>query len=48
METKVSLPCLQDTATCPRPEPDQSSPCIRKPPLKFEVHGTVHRHIILS
>ena len=27
METECSLPHLQVPATCPRPEPDQSSPC---------------------
>jgi len=27
MEPKDSLPYLQEPATCPYPEPDQSSPC---------------------
>jgi hypothetical protein len=27
MEPKGSLPHLQEPATCPYPEPDQSSPC---------------------
>ena len=27
MEPEVSLPCLHRLATCPYPEPDQSTPC---------------------
>ena len=32
METEVPLLCLQEPATCPHPEPDQSRPC---PPSHF-------------
>jgi len=28
MEPEGSLPLLKEPATCPYPEPDQSSPCI--------------------
>jgi len=28
MEPKVSSPCSQEHATCPYPEPDQSSTCL--------------------
>ena len=41
-ETKGSLPSSQQPATCPYPEPDQSSPC---PPSQFL---KIHLNIILS
>jgi hypothetical protein len=42
METEGSLPCPQEPATCPYPEPDQSSP--RPPPSYFL---KIHFNIIL-
>ena len=42
MEPEGSLPHSQETATCPSPEPDQSSPCPSSHFLK------IHLNIILS
>jgi hypothetical protein len=42
MEPECSLPHSQQPATCPYPEPDQSSPC---PPSHFL---KIHYNIILS
>jgi hypothetical protein len=40
----------QQPATCPNPEPDQSTPCLPiqllKDPFEFNVHGSVHRNNI--
>jgi len=43
METEGSLPHSQAPATCPYPEPDQSSPCL--PSHLLEIHFNI---ILLS
>jgi hypothetical protein len=47
METKGFLPHLQVPATCPYPEPDQSSPCFLIPLPEDPSRITYYRVVLL-
>ena len=48
MEPEVSLPHLRVPATCPYPEPDQSSPCPHTPQSSFLKTRLVYRFQITA